>query len=294
MSFLRLLLALLLALSLAVVLLTCSGQGSKATLPQPEPTVLGDEPALDGRVMFCDDDNLRWGIKSDCGTLLDKGNFVINHSAEWKIPYWVGYHLSVSNLKGSTSRTDDFRADTDLPLGKRSELSDYRSSGYDRGHNAPAASFKRGRDAMSATFLLSNMSPQCPSMNRHLWRYVEAHVRELVKQIGEGWVITGNICDFDDPLLGDTVFAPIGENHVAVPKACFKALLLMSADSTFTRKFYIVRNMNEGLPNKPESCFVSEDSLERVTEWDFFPIADSIENERRLRAKLPGTTATPR
>lgn len=36
-------------------------------------------------------------------------------------------------LVKDVSRTDDFRADPDLVSGERSELSDYKRSGYDRG-----------------------------------------------------------------------------------------------------------------------------------------------------------------
>jgi len=73
---------------------------------------------------------------------LDKGYFVINHNNTWKIPYWVAYYASDSSLKGTASRANKFKPDPNLPVGSRSELIDYRKSGYDKGHNAPAADFK--------------------------------------------------------------------------------------------------------------------------------------------------------
>ena len=42
----------------------------------------------------------------------------------------------------------------------RSKLEDYRGSGFDRGHMAPAANHKRSQAAMDDTFTLTNMSPQ--------------------------------------------------------------------------------------------------------------------------------------
>lgn len=42
----------------------------------------------------------------------------------------------------------------------RSKLDDFRGSGYDRGHLAPAANHKSSQAAMDDTFSLTNMSPQ--------------------------------------------------------------------------------------------------------------------------------------
>jgi hypothetical protein len=42
----------------------------------------------------------------------------------------------------------------------RSKLDDYRGSGYDRGHMAPASNHKTTQDTMDETFTLSNTSPQ--------------------------------------------------------------------------------------------------------------------------------------
>ncbi|MCK4819717.1 hypothetical protein KA005_28380, partial [bacterium] len=52
--------------------------------------------------------NLVYGIVSAHGTILNKKYFVINHNDDWKIPYWVAYYLSLSNLQGDATRMDDF------------------------------------------------------------------------------------------------------------------------------------------------------------------------------------------
>ena len=55
-------------------------------------------------------------------------------------------------------------------------LDDYRASGYDRGHLAPAGSMKMNEISMSESFFMSNMSPQSASFNRGVWKRLEGKV----------------------------------------------------------------------------------------------------------------------
>ena len=77
---------------------------------------------------------------------------------------WVLYRITAEQLQTSVNRTDDFRADEAVTTGSAS-LEDYRGSGYDRGHMAPAAAMAWSVEIMSESFLLSNISPQDPDFN---------------------------------------------------------------------------------------------------------------------------------
>jgi DNA/RNA endonuclease G (NUC1) len=140
-----------------------------------------------------DSSNLHWGMAGPIGTVLDKHYFVIDYNDYWKEPYWVAYHLSATDLSGTAHRQDNFRRDEELPASVRSELADYQRSGFDRGHNAPAADFVRSREPMSETFLLSNMSPQAQYLNRRIWERLESQVREEVSRGRDAWILTGNL-----------------------------------------------------------------------------------------------------
>lgn len=231
--------------------------------------------------------NLLYGIESARGTVLDKEYFVINHNNDWKIPYWVAYYLSSSNLQGNQSRTNDFRSDPQLPVGSRAELEDYRHSGYYRGHNAPAGAFKRSRDAMSTTFLLSNMSPQTPKLNRNIWRILEEQIRNLVREQGEAWIVTGNIClDADSQVVSPLEF--IGSDSVAVPTHCFKAILSSDENRNLSMYAFILPNQREHIPGTPVDYIITVDRLEEITGYDFFPnLVDNIEND--LECLMPDT-----
>ncbi|MEN6373442.1 MAG: DNA/RNA non-specific endonuclease [Smithella sp.] len=62
--------------------------------------------------------------------------------------------------QGSIPRYDKFRPDPDLKEEARAELSDYKKSGYERGHMAPAVDMRWYQKAMVECFFLFNMVPQ--------------------------------------------------------------------------------------------------------------------------------------
>ncbi|MDA2937082.1 DNA/RNA non-specific endonuclease [Acidobacteria bacterium AH-259-A15] len=229
--------------------------------------------------------NWRFLSQTCDGRLLNKQFFVICHNDEWKIPYWVGYYLSKENLTGSVRRTNDFRPDPELQSSERAELTDYRNSGYDRGHMAPAAAFKRSRTAMSTTFLLSNMAPQTATLNRRIWRLLEEDVREVAREIGDVWIFTGNL--FRDSDGNPTEPSKlIGENEVAVPTHCFKVILLKTATDQWQMFGFIMPNQRESIPGPLTDYQVTIDRIEEASGLDFFAeLPDLLEND--LESKRP-------
>jgi len=64
-------------------------------------------------------------------------------------------------LRPACFRSDsEFFEDEELDQDFRASLADFRGSGYDRGHLAPAADHRRSQREMDETFVLSNVSPQ--------------------------------------------------------------------------------------------------------------------------------------
>lgn len=118
------------------------------------------------------------------------------------------------------SRINSFHADKSIPPGDRAELSDYRGSGYDRGHMAPNKDMAT-REQQYQSFSLANMVPQNPNNNRGLWRRIENATRNLVKKAGVGYVVTG------PAFIGASVLR-VGENHVYVPTNIWKAVYIPS------------------------------------------------------------------
>ncbi|MDZ7792136.1 MAG: DNA/RNA non-specific endonuclease [Spirochaetia bacterium] len=118
--------------------------------------------------------------------------YTLSYSEEHEQAEWVAYKLTIEELQGDVERTDNFREDKKVDT-ETASLSDYRGSGYDRGHLAPAADFSWSEEAMSDTFYLSNMSPQKPGFNRGIWRSLESQVREWAIRDKALLVVTGPV-----------------------------------------------------------------------------------------------------
>ncbi len=189
--------------------------------------------------------HMRWGYPGGPCKPLIQPFFIICEDVPHRLPLWVGYHLGLSDLHGSAKRKDNFHADVRLAAGARAENADYAGSGYDKGHMAPAADFKRSDAAMSETFLLSNMAPQRPNLNRRIWERLENSVRQLAHDHGSIWIFTGPLYLNAD---GTKAMAPdsfIGHDRVAVPTHFFKVVLCENADGSYQMFAFILPNQTE-------------------------------------------------
>lgn len=145
------------------------------------------------------------------------------YNPDCKVPYYSAEYIRPGDANRNYQRTDNFHEDPALPVNVRSTLSDYKRSGYDRGHMAPAADFSYSRVAMSESFLLSNMIPQFHNPNAGIWSEAEMFARVRGAD-GGAYVISG-------PLFEALPIQTIG-NNVCVPTSTFK--IVVEANGTTT------------------------------------------------------------
>jgi endonuclease G len=156
------------------------------------------------------------GVPGNSGEILCREGYLLAHDSVRKTPVWVIEHLTAEKASGSLSRKDAFKADPNLAKGQRAELSDYKNSGYDKGHMAPSADMAWDEEAMAESFYLSNMVPQVGiGMNRGIWKDLEELVRKWAIARGSVYIFTGPI--YEGETTGD-----IGKNKVAVPSQLYK------------------------------------------------------------------------
>ncbi len=144
-------------------------------------------------------------------------NYAALHDDGLLVSRWVAYRLTTARTLGCLKPGEDFYAEPMLPAGKRAEPEDYRRSGYDRGHLAPAEDFAWDADALRDSFSMANAVPQLPGLNREGWRRLEEMVPSWACSRGDLTVFTGPILAPDR--------GTIGAGRIAVPAAFFKVVL---------------------------------------------------------------------
>jgi endonuclease G len=145
--------------------------------------------------------------------------FAILHSGQSKTAVYVAQKLNRAAIEDAgEKRTDKFFADARLRAAERATLEDYRGSGYDRGHLAPAGQMPTPA-AMAQSFSLANMVPQAPQHNQGAWRVSveDATKKYAARATGDVYVITG-------PVYAPTIAQSkgIGPGQVRVPTHLFK------------------------------------------------------------------------
>lgn len=186
----------------------------------------GPIPGDDNNLLLGNPSNAVADISSENNYLMVKSYYALSYSRGRGTPNWVSWHVQSSDL-GSVSRTNDFRADSELPSGwYQVQNTSYSGSGFDRGHNCPSADRTASSTANSATFLMTNMMPQAPNNNQQTWAHLENYTRDLVKAGNEVYVICGSYGQGGTGSLGG-VTNTIDNGRVTVPANIWKVVVVI-------------------------------------------------------------------
>jgi len=146
-----------------------------------------------------------------------RNNYVTVNDLNAKIPVFVAYTLTPEHAIGCLPRKNQFATDQSLPQDHRATPTDYAKSGYDIGHMDPDADNAFDDTAMRESFILSNMAPQVPLLNRQGWEKLEDRVREWAVNSQHSLTIyVGPIYSSYDSTIGNGVKIPHGFFKVIV------------------------------------------------------------------------------
>ncbi len=192
------------------------------------------------------------------GTLVKHQFYWLSYQEAYEQAEWVAYVLLDDHLTNHQRKRPFFREDP-LLASSSAAWSNYKGTGYDRGHLCPAGDRRFSGKAYEETFFTSNIAPQDKRFNAGIWNRLEIQVREWCKSHGEVYVITGGVLKDGLPM--------IGEEDIAVPEMFYK-IVARGKQADLRVLAFLVPHMDSNRPLKDYR--VSVDQVERVTGIDFF------------------------
>ncbi|XP_063234746.1 endonuclease G, mitochondrial isoform X2 [Bacillus rossius redtenbacheri] len=203
-------------------------------------------------------------------------DYVLSYDRRTRVPHWVFEHLTKDKLKynDAVDRSKcQFYEDESQHIFFRALNTDYKGSGFDRGHMAAAGNHRLHQKHVEQTFVLSNMAPQVGrGFNRDAWNRLEKYVRKLTKKYVNVYVCTGPLYLPRKESDGKTYvkYQVIGANTVAVPTHFFKVVVGEAEDRSLEMEAYVMPNQVID-DNTPLSVFqVPPESIERAAGLLFF------------------------
>lgn len=209
--------------------------------------------------------------------MLDHKYFKIAYNPKRRLAQYVTYQLSAEQLKNkNASRANKFIPDPILLKRKISYVvtAEYVRTGYDRGHLAPSADFAWSQEANDLTFVMSNMAPQLPNLNRDAWKRLEDKVRKWACGEEKITIITG-------PVLKDGLTRL--KSGLEIPQDFFKIVI----DETPPKKIISFLYHQDDKGNVLANRVVPVNKLEVVTGLSFNKEFPKLKNEMlRMPASL--------
>lgn len=208
--------------------------------------------------------------------MLTRKAYVTSYNKQTKCPNWVAWTLTKAHTYGSIQRENErFEEDPDVAA-PRATFQDFYNSRYDRGHMCPAGDNKWDEEAMTQSFLLTNICPQNHGLNKEDWNDLEIQCRTWARRYGELTIVCG-------PLFEDENPRQIGRNRVTVPSGFFKVVCRMQP--TPAAVGFIFTNDGHNQPWRQQA--VSVDDVEQRTGFNFFhmlpdDVEDAVEAVRTL------------
>jgi endonuclease G len=229
--------------------------------------------------------------------LILKTQYALSYNRGLGHANWVSWELDTDWL-GNADRRDDFRPDPSLPVGwYKVRPDDYTGSGFDRGHLCPSASRTATEADNSSTFIMSNMIPQAPQLNRGAWARLEDYCRLLARQGYRLYVLAGT---YGVGGKGTHGFATTLKGRVSVPARMYKVIVAVEnsgseaqIDGTTPVIAVDFPNDDDLVENKSWSNFVTTpEQIERAAGVSFFNYLPQDVRNVLLRVRYDPTTTT--
>lgn len=240
--------------------------------------------------VYTRDNNLEMGNPSAAITsttlpnnyLMTKLQYTLSYNNAKGTPNWVSWHLSPA-WKGAALRCDCFAGDATLPSTfYKAPSTSYSLTGFDRGHVCPSEDRDSTDIDNAATFLMTNMIPQSPNLNRVTWVALEDYCRTLMSAGNELYIISGGYGSGGTGSNGG-ITTSIASGKINVPSHCWKVIVVLpngtndaSRVSTATRVIAIDMPNTQTVNAQAWGTYrTSVDALETILGYDFLNAVSS-------------------
>ncbi len=203
------------------------------------------------------------------GYVVTHPHYTLSYVEKHEQPEWVTYYISKRRLNNKRAKRSNWFEKDPLVRTGSATFKDYKGSGYDKGHLAPAADMAFSKEAMVECFYMSNMSPQVHNFNGGIWRELEELSRDWGRMNNKIYVVTG-------PIFKDNLGVIGKKNEVTVPGYYYKILLDIEGEEKKAIGFV----MSNKVSNLPITSYVKTvDKIEEITGIDFFSQLDDALEE---------------
>lgn len=241
----------------AFVLLSCAKKDNEPTTPDSQYIPISVHVSL--------------GLPKDSDSsddyIINRRQYVLSYNKNLNVANWVAWELNASWF-GDAERGDKFYPDTSLPEGfYRVVTGDYTNSGYDRGHTVRSEERTIDDEDNRSTFLMTNIMPQTPDLNRGVWLNFEYFCQSLAQDsLKELFIYSGGVYHSGARI----------NDLVAIPDSCFKIVVVLDSgkalkDVNASTTIYAVMMPNiAGIRSVKWPVYATTvDEIERSTGYDF-------------------------
>ncbi|MBI3260242.1 MAG: DNA/RNA non-specific endonuclease [Ignavibacteriae bacterium] len=200
--------------------------------------------------------------------IISRSQYILSYNKNLNVCNWVSYELN-SDWYGDAKRySGSFISDTVLPLSfYHVKHSDYTNSGYDRGHLVSSEQRTDNDIDNKSTFILTNIIPQTPDLNRGVWYDMEDWCLKMCKDsLKELFICAGGIYRSGKRI----------NQLIAIPDSCFKIVVVLEPGQKLANinnntriEAVIMPNTNGIRKDKWQQYKCTVNDIEKATGYNF-------------------------
>ena len=205
--------------------------------------------------------------KTNDGIIIKRGEFIYSFNRITGFSNWVLHRLGKDDFGPVPRFHGPFFKDSLLPIDlPRPTNTDFENSGFDKGHAVRSEERTCTNEANRQTFVMSNVFPQRPELNRGPWLDCERWVEKMCKDSTyEFWIVVGPVYEKDK-----TEYLNKKTQKFSVPQWVFKVMLVNKPNGTSEKIAVLMPNINGIRKLDWKSYIVPISKVEELTGYKFF------------------------